>query len=64
MKYVARYFVEKKYVKWQHDNLTADLNEISKDSDSLSSIDQKRLKQTIEKMKRIEEMYGSSASTK
>ena len=63
MKYVARYFVEKKYIKWQHDNLTADLNKISKDSDSLSAIDQKRLNQTIKKMKRIKEQYGSSAST-
>jgi hypothetical protein len=63
MKYVARYFVEKKYIKWQHDNLTADLNEISKDKDSLSAIDQKRLSQTIKKMQRIKEQFGSSAST-
>jgi hypothetical protein len=64
MKYVARYFVVKKYSKWQHDNLAAQLNDVEKNADLLTGIDQKRLRQTIEKMDRIEEMYGEKASAK
>jgi hypothetical protein len=64
MKYVSRYLVVKKYNQRQHDKLTADLLEVEKNSDSLNKIDQKRLSQIIEKMKRIDMMYKSKASTK
>lgn len=64
MTYVARYFVVKKYDQQKHDELTADLHEIAKNSTYLSEEEQKRLRETIEKMKRIDMKYSSKFSTK
>ncbi len=64
MTYVSRYFVERKYDQQQHDKLTADLHEISRSSGSLEAKDQKRLSETIERMKQIDMKYRTRVSTK
>jgi outer membrane biosynthesis protein TonB len=64
MTYVSRYFVVRKYDQQQHDQLTADLLEISKSAASLDPIDQKRLSQTIKKMKKIDQKYRSKVSAR
>jgi hypothetical protein len=64
MTHVSRYFVVRKYDRQKHDELTADLNEISKSSSYLSNNDQYRLSETIAKMKRIDTKYRSRVAAK